>query len=124
MIKKLPSILLMLSLFGCIPVTQNYQDSVVLPDGATLKIAQEIGMSVWNAGYREKIRDKFPEISDKQLNTIFIKWIILKSTTGNKKTSILIITGMQYQNNGIDPKIVVKYGKTLIEKAVEEYFKK
>jgi hypothetical protein len=109
---------------GCISFNKTYQDSVALPEGTSLKTAEKIAMSVWNANYKEKMKAKFPNLTDDQVNGLFVKWNIFKQITGEKKTTVSIIVGIRYQGKVKNPRAITSYGKSLVEQAVREYMEK
>jgi hypothetical protein len=99
-----------------------YQDSVDLPGGTSLQTAKTITMTVWDDDLKGKVHEKFPHLSKKQLDGLFIRWRSSQSLIGDKETTVSILFGIQYQGELKDAKAIIEYVKELVENSAEEYF--
>ena len=122
MIKKLLIIFIALIVGSC-TISKSYQNSIALPEGTSLETARKIATSVWNDNYKEKIHNRFAHLTETQLNGLFINWRIFKPFRGDKKATVSIIVGIRYQGNLSEAEAIVEYGTSIIEEAINKYFK-
>lgn len=74
-------------------------------------------------GFIQKIRSEFPSLTEKQLNGLSISWRILK-VLGEERSKFSIVIQMQCGGSLTveAAQAVTEYGRTIVEKAVKDYF--
>jgi hypothetical protein len=124
---KISTLLYLLTLIAC-SVTYTYQDTVDLPIGTTFTTALQIAESVWADNFMQKISDKFPNfnpLENPQTQGINLFTVYGRSPDKKEKREGAIFIKLSISSTGkIDnAEEIVKYGKTIVQKAVEDYFK-
>jgi len=97
--------------------------TIELPEGATLETANKIITDVWNEGYREKVKNKFPFLSESQLDGLYVNYEKTKLLTGSKKVTVYINVGITYKGEAEKSKEIIEYCGSIMEDAVNKYYR-
>ena len=117
---------MVLFISGC-RVRKQYHDTVELPEGTSLKTATEIMMIVWNDNFAEKITKKFPSFDPIRNPSRYGLYLNCVELGTAKKKGHTIFIRIEIKFAGSKPENaqeILEYGKTIVEKAVENYFSK
>ncbi|KPK63134.1 hypothetical protein AMJ83_08205 [candidate division WOR_3 bacterium SM23_42] len=89
-----------------------------------METAQQIIMAVLHDNFMGKIKTEFPYLTEVQLEWLSIYWRV-QQMIGDEKSTLSIVIRMQYGGDLTqeDAKAITEYGKTIVEKTVEHYFK-
>lgn len=123
--KTLPIILLVTLIFSaCIQVNKIERRVVELPKTdprTSLSTCESIVRDLVAGGLSQRVRDKFPQLTEAQLNGIFMTWNEGQFQTGK---SVFIMTGINNQGGLNQAKDVADFLESEAKKAVESYFAK
>jgi len=123
--RSLPAILLATLIFSaCIQVNKSERRVVELPKTDTrtsLSTCESIVRNLAENGLSQRLHEKFPKLTDAQLNGIFMTWNEGQFQTGK---SVFIMTGINYQGDMDQAKDVADFLESEAKKAVESYFEK
>ena len=97
-------------------------DTIDLPEGTDYDTAVEIALAIYNDGYKEKISNKFSELSEEDLNGLYVHGTRFTMLTGDKKQSVYISIGIKFSGNVEQGKKVVEFGKSIGEQYIKKYF--
>ena len=119
--------LYLLTLIAC-SVTRGYEATVDLPIGTTMVTADRIVNSIWEDNFVQKISDKFPNfnpLENPQTQGIYLVYVYSPSPDKKEKneSEIFIRLTVNYMGKLDNAEEIFKYGKTIVEKAVSDYFK-
>jgi len=111
-------VLLTICLFmvGC-SVTTAYQNTVELPKGTTTETASKIVSTIWQKGFYEKIKMKFPDVDPSQYKPF------LGYKKSLSKDTLVIIFGVKYKGKLDKAKNIVEEERKITQGAVDYYFK-
>ena len=118
---KISTVLYLLSLIACSTI-YNRESTVYLPIGATRGTAERIADSLWKDNFVQKISDKFPNfnpLKNPQTQGIYLFYPLVPSP----ESEIFIRLTIYYTGKLDNAEEIIKYGKTIVQKAVEDYFK-
>ncbi len=123
--KARPIILLAALIFAaCIQASKTERRVVELPKTdprMSLSTCESIVRDLVAGGLSQRVRDKFPRLTDAQLKGIFMTWNEGQFQTGR---SVFIMTGINYQGDLSQAKDVADFLESEAKKAVESYFAK
>lgn len=105
-------------------VSRSHNAVVALPEDTSMETAQQIIMAVLHDNFMGKIKTEFPYLTEVQLEWLSIYWRV-QQMIGDEKSTLSIVIRMQYGGDLTqeDAKAITEYGKTIVEKTVEHYFK-
>ncbi|MGE0131258.1 MAG: hypothetical protein AB7U82_24520 [Blastocatellales bacterium] len=123
--KTLPVIVLIALIFSaCIQTSKTERRVVELPKTdprTSLSTCESIVRDLITSGLSQRVRDKFPQLTDAQLKGIFMTWNEGQFQAGK---SVFIMTGVNYQGDWSQAKDVADFLESEAKKAVESYFAK
>ena len=111
-----------LLVFAC-TFFRSYNSEVELPDDASPETAQKIMGIVLRGNFLQKLRARFPYLTDAQLNGIGLHWRWHR-ILGEEKSRLSIVVQVKY-GGGLtqeDAEAIADYAKTIVENAVRVYF--
>ena len=110
------------ALSGCITSSQVERRVVELPKGdpnATIATAEQICRDLIANGFGNDIQQKFPELTQAQMQGVFLTW---NQGTFENGPSVFIMTGINYTGSLPNAKDVSDYCDSLVRKAVSAKF--
>jgi hypothetical protein len=123
--QTLPIILLLTLIFSaCLQVNKTERRVVELPKTdprTSIATCESIVRDLVAGGLSQRVRDKFPQLTEAQLNGIFMTWNEGQFQTGK---SVFIMTGINYQGDMNQAKDVADFLESEAKKAIESYFAK
>jgi hypothetical protein len=123
--RSLPTILLVTLIFSaCIQANKSERRVVELPKTdprTSLSTCESIVRDLAAGGLSQRVRDKFPKLTQAQLKGIFMTWNEGQFQTGK---SVFIMTGINYQGDLNQARDVADFLESEAKKAIESYFAK
>ena len=98
---------------------------IKLPANGTIQEAKTISNSILENNFKTMLKTKFPNLSDENIKNINIEQSITEYIDGAKKTTdIEIQLWFCFKKQPGNEEEILDYGKSIIAKAVDNYYKK
>lgn len=95
--------------------------NIKLPEGATIETAQHIINNIFVANINGKVLKAFPDV-DQSKYRIYLKSAAMTTIEGLNDKNIYITAGIKYKGQLPAAAKILKFEKTIVQKAIENHF--
>jgi hypothetical protein len=108
---------------GCVTASRSYQEVVeVSGPGSTAAKSEFARKFVTRERYerlQQRVKERFPSISEDELRNIYFRWQVVKPVTGAKPESVILVVGVGYAGTSLDGRAVARFCKEIIEREIQ-----
>jgi hypothetical protein len=124
-VKRLPFLILLVAIAACSRRTAMVTTAMVPipPSGnvkSDLKLAEDVGTTVWNAGLKETVGKQFPSLTEQDAEGLFLRWEqVHLETLRESTTEARLVVGFRHRPSA-DGAAVVEFCRLRVEQVLVE----